>query len=139
MPIKRICRKCYDMAEEIVPGWKPEWDAHMENRWNHNRLVRCRAIDEAININDQPPPQCFYILEHLMWNDKQLPKQDRAICQHCPIYSKSKYYVDNADPNGNRVCELFFKSRAARESVWSELIPPECPYHLEHLVKEESE
>ena len=57
---KEICKKCINKGK-----WK--WSSFDDNRWKYRELL-CRKIGE-VNVNDNPPNDCKYILEHIITNE----------------------------------------------------------------------
>jgi hypothetical protein len=56
---------------DFDPRWTGEWwNQRDEERWNEEKLVFCSsAFDGAsyiIPIENQPPVQCPYLLEHII-------------------------------------------------------------------------
>jgi len=66
--IKEICKNCVSANSTIFLKWNWEDDIN----WEKKKKVFCFAEEDDIDIKEEVPKRCPYILEHTIFNNKKI-------------------------------------------------------------------
>ena len=67
---KATCRTCIETARRESSPFHEGWTSIDEVRWEKRKEVRCVVAKDVVNVDDDIPERCLYILDQMMLNDE---------------------------------------------------------------------